>query len=84
VNCEVWGWPLEARERDGRGHHGVLHAKCAVADRETLHVSSANFTEHAMELNMELGLLIHGGDFPEQVARHFAGLITAGVLRRVG
>jgi len=81
--AEIWCWPLDARKRDGRGHHGALHAKCAIADDDTLLVSSANFTEHAMELNMELGLLIHGGDFPEQVARHFAGLITAGVLRRV-
>jgi len=45
---------------------------------------SANFTEHAMELNMELGLLLHGGGLPAQVASHFDGLIAAGVLQRVG
>jgi cardiolipin synthase len=80
--AEVWSWPLDARPRDTRGHHGALHAKCAVADDDTLLVSSANFTEHAMELNMELGLLIRGGDLPSQVARNFDALIAAGTLQR--
>ena len=81
--AEVWCWPLEARTRDARGHHGALHAKCAIADSETLLVSSANFTEHAMELNMELGLLIRGSALPAQVARHFEQLMAGGVLRGV-
>jgi hypothetical protein len=40
-------------------------------------------TGYALDLNMELGVLIEGGRLPESVARQFAGLIEAGILRRV-
>jgi cardiolipin synthase A/B len=60
---QVFEWPLEARPRDGN-HYGSLHAKCALADNEVLFVSSANMTGHALELNMELGVLIRGGPAP--------------------
>jgi phosphatidylserine/phosphatidylglycerophosphate/cardiolipin synthase-like enzyme len=59
----------------------VLHAKCALADREALLVASANLTEHALELNMEIGVLICGGPLPEQAAEHIDGLIREGTLR---
>jgi phosphatidylserine/phosphatidylglycerophosphate/cardiolipin synthase-like enzyme len=44
-------------------------------------VSSANLTEDALLLNMELGLLIEGGKLPPQVENHFAELRSAGILR---
>jgi len=48
-----------------------LHAKLAVADGESLFISSANLTNAAMQLNMELGVLICGGELPAQVVKHF-------------
>ncbi|MBI5527017.1 MAG: hypothetical protein HY897_11840 [Deltaproteobacteria bacterium] len=78
----VYVWPLDKRERDHHGHSGALHAKCAIADREKVLVSSANITGHALHLNMELGLLIRGGDVPEKVAGHWEGLIAGGTLTR--
>ncbi|MDD5707699.1 MAG: DISARM system phospholipase D-like protein DrmC [Kiritimatiellae bacterium] len=76
----VYVWPHDKREKDAHGHFGLLHAKCAIADRKALLVSSANLTEHALAINMELGLLIRGGDVPEKVAGHWEGLIESGTL----
>jgi phosphatidylserine/phosphatidylglycerophosphate/cardiolipin synthase-like enzyme len=61
-----------------------LHVKCAIADDRLLFVSSAKLTEYAFTLNMELGLLITGGDAPAQVEGHFDALVEGGVLLRVG
>jgi phosphatidylserine/phosphatidylglycerophosphate/cardiolipin synthase-like enzyme len=59
-----------------------LHAKCALADGDRLLVSSANFTTSALSLNMELGVLVEGGDMPREVEEHFETLMRDGVLRR--
>lgn len=79
----LWEWPIEQRPRDDRGRHGTLHAKLALADRRRLFVSSANFTGDALFLNMELGVLIEGGDLPGEIAAHFEALVRDGALRRV-
>jgi phosphatidylserine/phosphatidylglycerophosphate/cardiolipin synthase-like enzyme len=71
-------WPREKRETDAAGNTGSLHAKCAAADGELLFVSSANFTEHALLLNMEMGVLIRGGGIPAQVRDHFRRLVDRG------
>jgi phosphatidylserine/phosphatidylglycerophosphate/cardiolipin synthase-like enzyme len=76
----VFLWPQERRPVDDAGNRGVLHVKCAVADGVRLFVSSANLTEHAFTLNMELGLLVTGGPLPMQVEAQFDRLIAAGVL----
>jgi len=73
-------WPLEKRSKDDQGRHGSLHAKCAVADEAALLVSSANLTEYAMHLNIELGLLVRGGALPRLVAGHFERLRVDGSL----
>lgn len=76
-------WPSELRPETGNGKRASLHAKCAVADAEQLLVSSANLTEYAFTKNMELGLLIEGGEVPKRVEAHWRGLIADGVLRRL-
>ncbi len=38
-------------------------------------------TEFALSLNIELGVLLNGGDTPQQVERNLAELIRTGVLR---
>jgi phosphatidylserine/phosphatidylglycerophosphate/cardiolipin synthase-like enzyme len=81
--CGVFLWPLEKREKDDNGKPGILHVKCAVADGRWLLLSSANLTEYAFTLNMELGLLISGGSLPVQVEGQFDRLIQTGVLARV-
>ncbi|HEX5081875.1 MAG TPA: DISARM system phospholipase D-like protein DrmC [Blastocatellia bacterium] len=78
--CDVYLWPLEKREKDANGKPGILHVKCAVADGRRLFLSSANLTEYAFTLNMELGLLITGGAIPKQVENHFYQMIDGGVF----
>ena len=73
-------WPPEKREKSPKGKYGSLHAKCAVADENIAYLSSANLTGHAMELNMELGVLIKGGGLPKRTRDHFMGLIERKVL----
>jgi phosphatidylserine/phosphatidylglycerophosphate/cardiolipin synthase-like enzyme len=51
-----------------------------VADGRWLFVSSANLTEQAFSINMELGVLITGGTTPVQVEVHFGKMIESGVL----
>lgn len=81
--ARLYAWPLDKRSQTPDGRHGSLHAKVAVADGRVMLISSANLTEYAMTLNMELGVLIHGGDLPAQVEAHFAKLIESNMLRQI-
>ena len=81
--CSVFYWPQEKRTKDDNGKIGILHVKCAVGDGHRMFLSSANFTEYAFTINMELGLLVTGGKLPGQVERHFERLVMAGTLLRV-
>ena len=76
--------PPDKRPSGEDGKPGVLHAKCAVADGQKLLVSSANLTGSAMEANMELGMLVSGGELPREVERHFTQLESAQELSRLG
>jgi phosphatidylserine/phosphatidylglycerophosphate/cardiolipin synthase-like enzyme len=58
----------------------MMHAKCAVADEDILFVSSANLTEFALTINMEMGILIRDGYMPGMVVRHFEALVQEGTL----
>ena len=75
----VYYWPAKKRSVDG-SKAGILHVKCAVGDGRTLFVSSANLTEYAFTINMELGALFTEGSLPRQVEKHFEGLIANGTL----
>ncbi len=79
----VYYWPKEKRRQDRSGKVGILHVKCAVADGTWLFLSSANLTEYAFTINMELGTLIRGGQLPAQVEANFAALIAQGVLQPI-
>lgn len=76
-------WPHDQRPHSPDGKHGSLHAKVAVADGTTLLISSANLTEYAMTLNMEMGILIRGGELPAKVEAHFTRLIEQRTLSRL-
>ncbi len=81
--CDVHVWPRDKRPQDERGNSGTLHAKCAVADEQLLFVGSANLTEHAFEINIELGLLVRGGPAPREVQRHLQWLDQTQSIERV-
>ena len=80
---EAYEWPVAERVRDVRGRHGTLHAKFAVADRHRLLVSSANLTEFAFNLNIELGVMLTGGTAPAEAAGHVDRMIRLGVFCRL-
>lgn len=62
---------------------GVVHAKCAVADDCIAFITSANLTTAAMEKNVELGVLIKGGDLPARLDQHLRSLIDSCVFQKV-
>ena len=65
ARCGVYVWPIEGRFRGGTGKPGILHVKCVVADGRWLFLSSANLTEYALSVNMELGVTSHHGEAPQ-------------------
>ena len=80
----VYVWPDEKKARDPNGNgSGMMHAKCALADDKKLLVTSANLTGYAMTLNMELGLMISGGQEPGKLLRHIHGLRSDGYLQAI-
>ncbi len=62
---------------------GKVHAKVAVVDGARAFITSANLTGHALEKNMEAGILVNGGPLPKTLADHLQALIDVGVLSRV-
>jgi phosphatidylserine/phosphatidylglycerophosphate/cardiolipin synthase-like enzyme len=61
---------------------GKVHAKVAVVDGTRAFITSANLTGHALEKNMEAGVLLNGGPVPRTLADHLQSLIDVGVLAR--
>ncbi len=72
-------WPILARPVVG-GKPASMHAKAVIADRSVAFVTSANLTGSAMDHNLEVGILVRGGDLPERLQRHFEALEAGGAL----
>ena len=62
---------------------GRVHAKVAVADGRMCFITSANLTGHAMERNMEAGVLFYEGNIPVLLDNHLTSLITTKVITHV-
>jgi cardiolipin synthase len=61
---------------------GRVHAKIAVVDNARAFITSANLTGHALEKNMEAGVLVNGGPVPKRLGDHLQALIDIGVVGR--
>lgn len=61
---------------------GKVHAKVAVVDGARAFITSANLTGHALEKNMEAGVLINGGPVPKTLSDHLQALIDVRVIDR--
>jgi cardiolipin synthase len=59
---------------------GKVHAKVAVVDSARAFITSANLTGHALEKNMEAGVLINGGNVPKTLSDHLQALVDVGVI----
>jgi cardiolipin synthase A/B len=77
--AKIFSWV----KNDEDFYGGKVHAKVAVADENFCFISSANLTGHAMEKNMEAGVLIRGGAIPSSLHRHLEALETTRVIVRV-
>jgi phosphatidylserine/phosphatidylglycerophosphate/cardiolipin synthase-like enzyme len=84
AGIEVYVWPPDQRPADAAGRTGSLHMKCAVADEGLILISSANLTEYAFDLNMELGVIVRNRELGSRLTAHFRDLIQRGVLRVLG
>ncbi|MCC9007524.1 DISARM system phospholipase D-like protein DrmC [Pseudomonas putida] len=74
--AKLYAW----REKADPFSDGRVHAKVAVADGKMCFITSANLTGHAMEKNIEAGVLISGDPLPGQVNRHLEALAMTGVI----
>jgi phosphatidylserine/phosphatidylglycerophosphate/cardiolipin synthase-like enzyme len=64
----------------GGDKRACLHAKCVVIDRDSVFVSSANFTEAGQQRNIEVGLLIHNAILAERITFFFDSLLEQNFL----
>jgi len=72
-SAKLYAW----RERSVPFADGRVHAKVAVADGDVCFITSANLTGHAMEQNMEAGVLLTGGQIPKLLLDHLQALVDA-------
>jgi cardiolipin synthase len=73
---------LTWRQRPQPFVEGKVHAKVAIVDGMRAFITSANLTGHAMDKNMEAGVLVTGGDLPRDLSAHLQALLDVGVLAR--
>ncbi len=81
--ARVFIWPAAKRPANAEGKTGSLHAKAGVADGKMAYISSANLTEYAMTVNMEMGVLMRNAEIAGSIERHFEALIAQRVLMEV-
>ena len=80
-SANIYQWKSDANEPGTQ--IGAVHAKCAVADSSIAFITSANLTMAAMEHNMELGVLIRGGDLPKKLQRHLESLVVTELIEKL-
>ncbi len=80
---KVFIWPLAKRLTTPEGKVGSLHAKIGVADSRFVYISSANLTDYAMTINMEMGVVMRNKDIATSIEEHFDDLIAQQVLVEV-
>lgn len=80
---KIYIWPISKRETTADGKTGLLHAKIGMADVNQFYISSANLTDYAMNINMEMGVLIQDSDLAIKIEEHFNELIMSGTLAEI-
>lgn len=77
----AWYDPRSVKTR--ASERAVLHAKCVVIDGQQALVTSANFTPHAQERNIELGVRLEDASLAVAIETQFADLVQRGHLARL-
>jgi len=78
--AQVLVWPKEKRPVGADGRYGSLHVKGAIVDDHRLFISSANLTEYALSLNMELGVLIQSEALVTQLKGQLESMVREKVI----
>ena len=77
---QIYYWPIGRRPVNSKGKYGSLHIKGVISDRHRVLISSANLTQYALSLNLELGLLTDQAKLAKQIHHTFDVLIRDRVL----
>lgn len=77
--ARLYAW----RDKSAPFSDGSVHAKVAVADGRMCFITSANLTGHAMEKNMEAGVLISGGRIAKLLDAHLRSLVETRIVSPV-
>lgn len=80
LSHEIPGCRLLTLADDGEGTYQVLHSKFVVVDSQWAFVGSANFSDAAVEKNVELGLQVHSRMVARKILRDVQAFETQGVL----
>lgn len=78
-SAKLYAWCDQAAPFEG----GRVHAKVAVADGAICFITSANLTGHAMDRNMEAGVLLTGGLIPKLMHEHLEALVDTKTISLV-
>ena len=78
--AQVFIWPKHKRPVDSEGRYGSLHIKSAIVDSQKLFVTSANLTQYAFSLNMEMGILVQSHYLANQIEMQIKDLIEHNIL----
>ena len=73
-----WSWPENRRPVAG-GSRAALHAKLVAADERVALLGSANLTDKALAVNLELGVIIRDPSIVRHIVRHFRSLMKPSV-----
>jgi phosphatidylserine/phosphatidylglycerophosphate/cardiolipin synthase-like enzyme len=78
--ADIFIWQKNHRPQNAQGKYGSLHIKGLISDLEYLFITSANLTEYALTLNLEMGLLIKNQSLAKQINDQFNQLILNSIL----
>lgn len=76
-------WPriFQDKERPGAAPYASMHAKSLVIDGEDLLITSANFTFHGLQGNIEIGVRLSGAAAAE-ARKIFSYLVESGIVEQ--
>jgi putative cardiolipin synthase len=75
-DATFWAWPAARRPAVGASR-AALHAKLVAADERVALIGSANLTDKALAVNLELGVIIRDRDIVGGMVRHFRALMES-------
>jgi putative cardiolipin synthase len=83
-DASFWIWPARRRPAVGASR-AALHAKVIAADERVALIGSANLTDKALAVNLELGVIIRDPEIVGRIVRHFRSLMQpeTGVLEPI-